>query len=69
MFEIKIIVSNDLQELKDDVNDYCYTNRYVVDVDIFQQFSKPRLSDSSIPNGYVAVIKKNITLEGDKDEQ
>lgn len=55
MFKIATIINNDLQELKDEVNKYCSRNPYVVDVDIFQQFTKPRLTEASVPNSYVAV--------------
>lgn len=69
MFKIKIIISNDLRELEDMVNNYCSTDPNVIDVDIFRDFTKPRLSDNSIPNRYLAVIKTSTNLEGDEDEQ
>jgi hypothetical protein len=65
MFKIATIINNDLQELKDEVNKYCSRNPYVVDVDIFQQFTKPRLTEASVPNSYVAVIKYTYNLRGD----
>ena len=65
MLKIATIMNNDLQELKDEVNDYCSRNPYVVDVDIFQHFTKPKLTDSSTPNSYVAVIKYAYNLRGE----
>lgn len=68
MFKIATIMNNDLRELEDEVNDYCSRNPYVVDVDIFQRFITPRLTEASIPIGYIAVIKKSTSLERDEDE-
>ena len=65
MFKITTIYKNDLLELEDIVNNYALTSPHVVDVDILQHFIKNRLSETSIPKGYIAVIKENILPEED----
>lgn len=62
MFKITTILNYNLQELENIVNEYSLTH-HVVDIDILQNFRRPGLSNTSIPNGYIAVIKENIPLQ------